>query len=724
MAYIKGIYSKEIYRNEINGYTVGIVNIKETDILEIEKINTISFVGTFADLRLKNGYMLNGNLIEHSKYGLQFEVSSYEILMPSKKEELIEFLSSDLFPITEKMASKIVDKFGSDTLEIILNSPNDLLMIPRLSQTKIDKIYNILQDYQYTSSIVIKLGEMGFSTKKALNLLNKYKTKTLDIIKDNIYDLIEKDDFNFVEIDNIALNNGIKVDDEKRINALIIYAMKQLCFEKGDTYLNFDEILKKVEEFLDISSSNLEANIIKLNKMGKIVIIDNKYYLREFYEAENYIASRLCFLNDMSISKYPNLEKKIDNIEKDNNIKYDDIQKKAIIKAVSNNITIITGGPGTGKTTIIKAIVSLLINELKVKKEDIALLAPTGRAAKKMMETTNLVACTIHKYLGWDKESNTFKVDAYNSNSEHYIIVDEVSMIDTLVFKSLFEGTKRDAKFILVGDYYQLPSVREGQVLKDLIDSNMFDVISLNQIYRQIDSSYIVNLAYEVKNKDLSENFMSKKDDYNFVLCTADQINSSLVQVITKAMAKGYTKKDIQVLAPMYKGINGIDNLNKILQEIFNPKNNKKNEYTYGEVVYRIGDKILQLINDPDNNVYNGDIGYIYDISKTKEKIEIIIDFDGNKVTYTKDKFINFRHGYAISVHKAQGSEFDMVIIPFVNSYKRMLYNKLVYTALTRAKNKLIILGDPNAFIYGVKNDYIEGRKTGLKDIIENKYKK
>ena len=296
-------------------------------------------------------------------------------------------------------------------------------------------------------------------------------------------------------------------------------------------------------------------------------------------------------------------------------------------------------------------------------------------------------------------------------------------MIDTILMSSLLKGIRRDAKLVLVGDYFQLPSVGQGQVLKDLIESEMLDVIKLNRLYRQNEDSYIINLAYEIKDKDLSENFMSKKEDYNFILCDNESILGSINEIINKAMERGFDDRNIQVLAPMYKSLNGIDNLNKMLQSIFNPFSPEKNEVSLSEVIYREGDKVLQLVNDPDNNTFNGDIGYIVSVENKKNKgTEITIDYDGNFVTYNREKIINFRHGYAISIHKAQGSEFNMVIIPFVNSFKRMLYNKLVYTAVTRAKNKLILVGDPNSFIYGVKNDYIDNRKTCLKDLIKDKY--
>ena len=722
MSYIKGKYTTEIFSNSDNGYTVGVIKIIDTDVVELKNKSTAYFVGTFIDLKLKNNYKMEGNLIIHKKYGVQFNVTNYENLLPEKKDELIEFLSSDLFPIGIKTAEKIVEKFKEKTIEVILDNPNSLLLIPRLNKDKIDKIYETLKSYQSTSEIVLELQHLGFNTKDSLSILNKYKVNSLDKINNNIYSLIDELDFNFNTIDEIALNNNYDTLDTRRISALIIHTLNELTFSNGDTYSFIEEIYSWINKYVEIDMEKLEYELIKLNKNGRIIIKDNRYYLKELYDAELYIKDRLCFLNDMSKRELPKLEEKLESLEKKNHIKYDDMQKKAIIKAINNNLTIITGGPGTGKTTIIKAIVSLLKDTCKVKLEDIALLAPTGRASKKMMESTGVSASTIHKYLGWDKERNMFRVDAYHPNQEDYIIVDETSMIDTVLMSSLLKGIKRDAKIILVGDYFQLPSVSQGQVLKDLIESEMLDVIKLNRLYRQNEDSYIINLAYEIKDKDLNEYFTNKKDDYNFIICDNDVVINNINEIVNKAISRGYDDKTIQVLAPMYKSINGIDNLNKSLQEIFNPSSPEKNEIIMSEVIYREGDKILQLVNDPDNNVFNGDIGYIVSINNRKTT-EVIIDYDGNYVTYPRDKFNNFRHGYAISIHKAQGSEFNMVIIPFVNSFKRMLYNKLVYTAVTRAKNKLILVGDPNSFIYGVKNDYIDNRKTTLKELILNNYK-
>ena len=569
-------------------------------------------------------------------------------------------------------------------------------------------------------------GNFGF-TSKLLDSLKKYNNKAMDIIDKNIYSLLNDIDISFDEVDKIARSNGYMLNDERRLLALTINMMNVLTFNNGDTYLYKEEMydyMKKVTDNLEMEE--FEYVLLKLKKMGKVIIDNERYYLDEFYKAEEYICDRIYRLNEEERKKLPKLDKKINQLELMNGITYDESQRTAIYKAINNNLTIITGGPGTGKTTIVKCIVKLLIEINGLRLDKLALLAPTGRAARKLMDTTGVPAYTIHKYLGWDKEKNEFCVNEYCPNKEEYIIVDEASMIDTVLMMSLLKGITSKAKIILVGDYYQLPSVSQGQVLKDLIDSDCLDVVKLNCLYRQSDDSYITTLAHEIKNKEITENFMAKYDDYNFLNCSNEQILGSVDDIVRRALSKGYTDRDIQVLAPMYKSINGIDSLNKVLQEIMNPHSNDKNELVSGEIVYREGDKVLQLVNDSDNGVSNGDIGYIESIvsaikSKSK-KNEVIVNFFGNRVTYLPKDLKNIMHGYAISVHKSQGGEFKMVIMPISSSFRRMLYNKLIYTAVTRAKEKLIIIGDPQAFIYGIKNDYVENRKTGLKEMIQKKY--
>ena len=337
--------------------------------------------------------------------------------------------------------------------------------------------------------------------------------------------------------------------------------------------------------------------------------------------------------------------------------------------ALQNPVSIISGGPGTGKTTIVNAITRLFIEVYKLSplevSSQIALLAPTGRAAKKLSTSTHLPASTIHRYLKWNKDTNDFQINEYNKNYQKLIIVDETSMIDEYLFVSLLKGIPESSQIVFVGDTFQLPSVGAGLILNDLVTSQLFPYTSLDMIYRQSENSYIPILAKEIKEKNLSESFLEKKDDYNFLPCEAKNLKEMIRQIILRSQSKGLKVEDVQILAPMYKGENGIDNLNVLLQELFNPHDETKKELKYFDVVYREKDKVLQLINNPDCNVYNGDIGYIDSIKEVDnpyKHTEVTIDFDGNKVVYKTEDLQSIKHAYAMTIHKSQGSEFPHVI--------------------------------------------------------------
>ncbi|MBQ7140274.1 MAG: ATP-dependent RecD-like DNA helicase [Bacilli bacterium] len=731
MNYIKGNFRKYIY-NSGKGFIVGIFKVKETNDEELKDYvnKTITFSGNFLDLNMDDLYIFYGEGVKHPKYGFQYSVNNYERVKPEEKDGIIEFLCSDLFNgIGEKTAKAIVETLGDRTLDLIVENKDNLLLVPKLKQKKIDEIYNTLMKYNESHNTIVYLTNLGFSMKDALNIYNEYKGQTISNIEYNIYMLAEDiENINFEKLDEIATNLNYDKNDERRIEACIIYIMKKILFETGDTYLTKEKIIEATIRYLKINE-DIEMNLINLNKNNKIIIEDNKYYLEDVYKAEKNIADTLYYLSNLDSKPIKNFEKHINNLEMCNGIKYNDQQIEAIKKALEKNLLIITGGPGTGKTTIIKAIVQVYkeMNKYSYDElvEKIALLAPTGRASKRMSEATTLPASTIHRFLRWNKDTNEFSINEYNKDFSEFIIIDEVSMIDNSLFDSLLKGLTRNVKILLVGDYNQLPSVGSGQVLKDLIESDMIDTVHLDLLYRQNENSYIVNLAHEIKNNDLSLSFLDKKDDYAFIECSSHSITHNILEIIKKAINKGFTDKDIQVLVPMYKGLNGIDKLNVELQEIFNPSDLEKKEVTFGDVIFRENDKILQLTNMPDDNVFNGDIGTICMIKNSHEskskKNEIYVDYDGNIVKYEPKDFINIKHGYAISIHKAQGSEFKMVIMPIENAYIRMLYKKLIYTGITRAKNSLILVGSSNTFSYAVSNDNVYDRNTTLKNFLLKK---
>jgi len=439
------------------------------------------------------------------------------------------------------------------------------------------------------------------------------------------------------------------------------------------------------------------------------------------YDAETLIVKRFRLLENNPPQKEKDLDDKIKQLEEFFEIRYNEEQFQAIKESYLRDFLIITGGPGTGKTTIMKGITELYrqCNKLSYEKlqDKIALLAPTGRAAKRMSETTLLRASTIHRFLKWQKETNKFQVNEYNKSRVELVIIDEASMIDTYLMASLLKGLSANCKIILVGDDHQLPSVGPGQLLHDLIASEKLTTVKLKELYRQGKDSNIITLAYDIRNGKVMRDVFNKEEDLTFISCTPDQVINHIKEI--SETYKDVSYKDFQILAPMYKTYVGIDEINKQLQTIFNKKDKSKKELTIGEFTFREQDKVIQLTNMPEENVYNGDIGIIEQII-TSPKKEIHINFDGNVVKYTPSNFSNFRLAYSISIHKAQGSEFDIVIMPIVRNYNKMLYRKLVYTGVTRSKKKLYIIGDISALDIAVANTSVDIRRTTIKDFLIN----
>ena len=713
--YILGNIRKIIYESNNGPYKVGIFKVRETNDDEMsEYVNkVIGFTGNFAEVNPDVDYILYGRLVEHPKYGSQFEVLNYEIKAPSDLDSLVLYLSSGMFKgIGLKTAKRIVERFGTNTIITIKEAPEEIATVSGMTITKARRMHDKILENEYNQDLILKLNGYGFSVREAIDLITIYGSNLQNKIEENIYDLVEHITFDKLDIMFLKDNDEM---DKRRIEALILHNIYTTCYETGDTLVLKDELFIKmkrcfkgvfaVEEYLKyIDSLALKA---------KIVLFNEYVTLSDFYNTEKSILMDINRINDIKNTIKPDkIDTYISEYEKINSITFNNDQKEAIKGAILNNFFIITGGPGTGKTTIIKAIVMILKDILDLNHEDIALLAPTGRASKRMAESVGAPAYTIHKFLKWNKETESFLIDEYNKSQEKVVIVDESSMIDIFLFSSLLKGLKLNVKLILVGDANQLPSIGPGDLLNDLLHISTIKNKYLNTIYRVKEGSYITYLANDIKNRKHFDKFPTNYSDFKFIESNDDDIKKYLSEIVNKAVEKGIHSENFQVLAPMYKGLNGIDSLNSMMADIFNPNSEK---FVIGDKYYRVNDQVIQLVNDVDNNVYNGDIGYIRDIYYLDKKMVVEIDYSGNIVEYKSGEFDKFNLAYAVSIHKSQGSEYANVVIILARSFNRMFYNKLIYTAVTRAKSSLIILGSIDSLNKSVLTNYGANRNTYLK---------
>ncbi len=723
---IEGVYKRTIFNNSDNGYLVGLIKVTENDIDASLNNKTITFTGYFNDINIEDNLRLVGTFTRHNRYGEQFSVTSYEIIMPTTENSIISFLSSGIFKgIGEGKAKRIYETLGDDCISIMSNDIDALVGIKGISKKNREDIYNTLLEYADNLEIIVKLNEYGFNSKDSTTLYHKYKNKVIELIDEDIYNLVNEDtNFGFKKIDNLALKLDYSNDDIRRIKAGIIYVINEVVNTVGDTYLFKSEIYNYLKRALLVilEEDYFDQAINDLIKEDKLVLIDNKYYLKKVYDAECNIAKRISYLTNLDDNKFKKLNELLLNNEKKYNIDYNSEQEEAIKNSFIKNVLVITGGPGTGKTTIIKSIVSIYQELYKLSRDElyekITLLAPTGRASKRIMETVNMPASTIHRFLKWNKETNKFGVNEHNKVHTDMVIVDEASMVDTYLLDNLLKGLRFDTKLILVGDVNQLPSVGSGQILKDIIDTEKVPVVKLEKLYRQEANSNIITFAYDVNNGIYDNSLFNNYDDLTYIKTDSYNLMDKFSELCYTY--KDYDYNDLIMMAPMYKTINGIDNLNSIAREIFNPKENNKHEIVIGDTLYRENDKVIELVNMPDYNVFNGDIGIITEIDKDKN--EVTVDYDGNIVKYTKSNYTNFKLGYVISIHKSQGSEFKVVIMVLLNEFNRMLYRKLLYTGITRAKQNLFILGEEEAIKKAINNNELLKRKTSLYEMINDRF--
>ncbi len=758
-SYIQGIFLDHIFFNEDNGFSIGTVLMTEhgceeerlkkaykavedkvIDQLGLnpnETYHKITVSGYFPKLVSHKNYRFNGHLTEHPKYGWQFQASSYDSVTVRGKSSLVHYLSSDIFEgIGQKTAERIVETLGENAIDVILRNRQALDDVPKLSKKLADKLYATLVDQQGTEQVLAPLYGYDLSPRLVMKIFKKYQYQALEIIQENPYRLIDDiEGIGFIKADELAKRLGVSTDDPRRIRAALLYVIDQIAIQKGHTYVYHKQLLQSALQYLNQKSNQLldytqiEGQIQALIQKKKIYIEGDFLFIPLLVNSEKGIAEAILRLQTEVNAGDNEVNESLNHLKEELAITYSLEQEEAIKMALTQPVSIITGGPGTGKTTVVQGILKayahlhqLTLDSAKYATSEkpfpIALAAPTGRAAKRMTETTGLKASTIHRLLGYGVDG-VFQHDEFSQLEYDLIIIDESSMLDTLLAFQLFQSIKTGAQVILVGDDNQLPSVGPGQVLKDLIESGAIPLTRLLTVHRQAQDSSIISLAHAVKNHHLPDDLREKKPDRLYVESTHQKIPVYLKQIVMNAISKGYTANEVQVLVPMYRGDCGIDSLNVMLQEIFNPPDEEnKRELVFGQRVFRIGDKVLQLANQPETGVMNGDVGEVIGISykhENEDKEEkLMACFDTKEVTYKKGELQNLTHAYCVSVHKSQGSEYPIVILPITHAYHVMLQKKLIYTAITRAKKSLVVIGEYSALEKGVKNEG-EERQTTLK---------
>ncbi|MDU6245228.1 ATP-dependent RecD-like DNA helicase [Staphylococcus lugdunensis] len=735
---LKGTVEVILFQNQDNFYTVLKVDTIESN----ESFDTMpTVVGFFPNIVEGDIYTFKGQVVAHPKYGKQLKADTFEKELPQTKDAIITYLSSDLFKgIGKKTAQNIVNTLGENAINDILAHPDILTKVSNLSKKKQEQIAQQIAANQESEKIMIHLHDLGFGPKLSMAIYQFYQSETINVVDNNPYKLVyDIKGIGFNKADTLARNIGIDFNDPERLKAGILFTLEEECIKQGHTYLPAETILKSAQTMLStqgdeiIEIHQLEEMLQILMEEDKLILDQQKIAIPSLYYSElksvQNLYRILTHTHKLNELEQSDLQLHIGEIEDSNEVHYAASQKEALQTAINSKIMLLTGGPGTGKTTVIKGIVELYaeIHGLSLDYADytdddfpVVLAAPTGRASKRLQEATGLEAMTIHRLIGWNQDTQPEDI-LDNEIKAKLIIIDEMSMVDTWLFHQFLNAVPLDAQIVFVGDEDQLPSVGPGQVFKDLIQSKKIPRVNLTEVYRQQDGSSIIELAHHMKQNE-SIDITKRYHDRSFINCSAEQIPDVVKKVVSSAVSKGYDMSDIQVLAPMYKGSAGIKRLNQILQTILNPKEPDAREIEFGDAAFRKGDKVLQLVNRPNDNIFNGDIGIIVGIFWAKEnalnKDVIIVDFDGNEITFTRQDLIELTHAYCTSIHKSQGSEFPIVIMPVVKQYFRMLQKPILYTGLTRAKQSLVLLGDPQAFDIGLKTNG-QVRMTQLYDLLE-----
>ncbi|UTH10712.1 ATP-dependent RecD-like DNA helicase [Macrococcoides canis] len=721
-SFVKGTITRILFYNNDNFYTVLKAEVIESN-EDFDDDATIT--GYLPQIAEGDTYTFTGKIVTHPKYGKQLQADKFEKDMPQSRDGIIHYLSSDLFKgVGKKTARTIVEVLGEDALNIILDDKSSLDRVPKLSDEKKDLIFNTIHDNQAIEKIMIRLNEFGFGPQLAMKIYQFYKDDTLKVINESPYQLVmDIEGIGFNKADELAGKLGIDNNHPERLKAALVFTIEQASNQNGHTYIPDQVLLETSFNLLTKNGSHVDPDrlviaLTELTEENKLVEHEKNIYIPSLFYSETkavQILHRLMNHKDQ-VKQFEQSEVllAIGELESLFEVSYAERQKDALVTAMNSKLMILTGGPGTGKTTVVRGIVNLYaeLHGLSLDYDDydgqdypIVVAAPTGRASKRLQESTGLEATTIHRLIGWTRENKPDDVLETEITAK-LVIIDEMSMVDTWLMFQLMKAVPNDAQIIFVGDQDQLPSVGPGQVFKDMIDAQIMPQIELNEVYRQQEGSSIVELAHQIKRNEPFD-ITKRYNDRSFIPCSSSQIPEVIEKIVRSAVNKGYDMRDIQVLAPIYRGPAGIRALNKVLQEILNPSDENKRELQFGDVYFRTGDKVLQLVNRPEDNVFNGDIGEVTGIFMAAEnalnKDVVIVDYDGSEVTYTKADLMEVTHAYCCSIHKSQGSEFPIVIMPVVNQYFRMLQKNILYTGLTRAKQSLIFCGDVQAFNEGIK---------------------
>ncbi len=728
---LKGTVEGIVFRNAENGYTVLAVDVHGL---------IITAVGIFPPITEGENVTLIGEYKTNSRFGEQFVVNEVVVVPPTNEEGMIRYLSSGLFKgIGEITASAIVRKFGKDTFDIIEYNPARLAEVRGISAKKSEEISVKFEQLRSMQNTIMFLTKHGVSLNLSMKIYKLYGVLSESIVKTNPYRMVgEVEGVGFRTADIIATSMGIEHESPNRIKAAIRYVLDEIASRSGHTYLPVGRIIaecNKVLAFTDEQKPLVEDAISDMETLNEIVRINTAkssgMMLDKYFNLENSIAKRLVTIMDEARPLTLNFDREIEFYQKINNITLHPTQKEAIAMALNSGAVVITGGPGTGKTTIIKCIIYLL-ERMGI---TYSLTAPTGRASKRMSEATGRNSATIHRLLEFNKSAeSTFVYNERNPLTQDVYIVDEVSMADEFIFNALLRAMPRTSKLILVGDKDQLPSVGAGSVLADVIQSNLMPVIALSHIYRQAEDSFIVTNAHLI-NKGIMPEPDKRSSDFFFDYQTETRTAlDHTIQFCTKRIVNylNVSPDDIQVLAPLKKGDIGVIALNKALQDALNPSSFSKKEITVGQTVFREGDRVIQVSNNYDilwertdadattngEGVFNGDIGKIVAIDKGEMRVTVRFE-DGRVATYPPENLDQLALAYAISVHKSQGSEFKVVIL-VVERYNPMVLSKnLLYTAVTRAKNMVVLIGGRETYDKMAKNKYTERRMTALVEFID-----